>query len=44
MGPYFGIKDGGTGAGRSQVYPSEAINLHYVLRLTLAFCRAFWIT
>jgi formyltetrahydrofolate synthetase len=28
LSPYFGIKDGGTGAGRSQAYPSEAINLH----------------
>ena len=28
LGPYFGIKDGGTGAGSSRVYPSEAINLH----------------
>jgi formate--tetrahydrofolate ligase len=30
LGPYFGIKGGGTGAGRSQVCPSEAINLHFV--------------
>ncbi|MGA2506280.1 MAG: formate--tetrahydrofolate ligase [Chitinispirillaceae bacterium] len=30
LGPYFGIKGGGTGAGRSQVCPSESINLHFV--------------
>jgi formate--tetrahydrofolate ligase len=30
LGPYFGIKGGGTGAGRSQVMPAEAINLHFV--------------
>ncbi len=30
LGPYFGIKGGGTGAGRSQVVPAEAINLHFV--------------
>ena len=30
LGPYFGIKGGGTGAGRSQVAPSEDINLHFV--------------
>lgn len=30
LGPYFGIKGGGTGAGRSQVCPSEAVNLHFV--------------
>src|SRR5512135_565054 len=30
LGPYFGIKGGGTGAGRAQVVPSEAINLHFV--------------
>ncbi len=30
LGPYFGIKGGGTGAGRSKVCPSEAINLHFV--------------
>ncbi len=29
LGPYFGIKGGGTGAGRSKVVPSEAINLHF---------------
>jgi formate--tetrahydrofolate ligase len=29
LGPYFGIKGGGTGAGRSQVVPAEAINLHF---------------
>jgi formate--tetrahydrofolate ligase len=30
LGPYFGVKGGGTGAGKSQVVPSEAINLHFV--------------
>ena len=30
LGPYFGIKGGGTGAGRSKLVPSEAINLHFV--------------
>ena len=30
LGPYFGIKGGGTGAGKAQVVPSEAINLHFV--------------
>src|SRR5512142_3091153 len=30
LGPYFGIKGGGTGAGCSQVVPAEAINLHFV--------------
>lgn len=30
LGPYFGMKGGGTGAGKSQVVPSEAINLHFV--------------
>jgi len=30
LGPYFGIKGGGTGAGRSQVMPAEDINLHFV--------------
>jgi formate--tetrahydrofolate ligase len=30
LGPYFGIKGGGTGAGRSQLAPAEAINLHFV--------------
>jgi formate--tetrahydrofolate ligase len=30
LGPYFGIKGGGTGSGRSQVVPAEAINLHFV--------------
>ncbi|HUI92781.1 MAG TPA: formate--tetrahydrofolate ligase, partial [Chitinivibrionales bacterium] len=29
LGPYFGIKGGGTGAGRSQVVPAEAVNLHF---------------
>lgn len=30
LGPYFGIKGGGTGAGRAQVAPAETINLHFV--------------
>jgi formate--tetrahydrofolate ligase len=30
LGPYFGVKGGGTGGGCSQVCPSEAINLHFV--------------
>ncbi|HPA16653.1 MAG TPA: formate--tetrahydrofolate ligase [Verrucomicrobiae bacterium] len=30
LGPYFGIKGGGTGAGRAQVVPAEDINLHFV--------------
>lgn len=30
LGPYFGIKGGGTGAGASQVMPAEDINLHFV--------------
>lgn len=30
LGPYFGIKGGGTGAGRAQVMPAEDINLHFV--------------
>ena len=29
LGPYFGIKGGGTGAGRAQVTPAEDINLHF---------------
>jgi formate--tetrahydrofolate ligase len=29
LGPYFGIKGGGTGAGQSKIMPSEAINLHF---------------
>ncbi|MHA2620485.1 MAG: formate--tetrahydrofolate ligase [bacterium JZ-2024 1] len=29
MGPVFGIKGGGTGAGRAQVVPGESINLHF---------------
>lgn len=28
MGPIFGVKGGATGGGRSQVIPSESINLH----------------
>jgi formate--tetrahydrofolate ligase len=30
LGPYFGIKGGGTGAGKAQVAPAEDINLHFV--------------
>ena len=30
LGPYFGLKGGGTGAGWSQVTPAEDINLHFV--------------
>ncbi|MBI5386666.1 MAG: formate--tetrahydrofolate ligase [Verrucomicrobia bacterium] len=30
LGPYFGIKGGGTGGGRAQVVPAEDINLHFV--------------
>ena len=30
LGPYFGIKGGGTGTGKAQVMPAEDINLHFV--------------
>lgn len=30
LGPYFGIKGGGTGSGKARVVPSEDINLHFV--------------
>lgn len=30
LGPYFGIKGGGAGAGKSQVTPAEDVNLHFV--------------
>ena len=30
LGPYFGMKGGGTGGGRAQVVPAEDINLHFV--------------
>jgi formate--tetrahydrofolate ligase len=30
LGPYFGVKGGGTGAGHAQVTPAEDINLHFV--------------
>jgi formate--tetrahydrofolate ligase len=30
LGPYFGVKGGGTGAGLAQVMPAEDINLHFV--------------
>ena len=29
LGPYFGIKGGGTGGGHAQVVPAEDINLHF---------------
>ena len=29
LGPYFGIKGGGTGSGHAQVVPAEDINLHF---------------
>src|SRR5438876_4745001 len=29
LGPVFGAKGGGTGGGRSQVIPSDRINLHF---------------
>jgi formate--tetrahydrofolate ligase len=29
LGPVFGVKGGATGGGRSQVLPSEKINLHF---------------
>ena len=29
MGPVFGMKGGGTGAGKAQVVPAEEINLHF---------------
>jgi formate--tetrahydrofolate ligase len=29
LGPVFGVKGGATGGGRSQVLPSETINLHF---------------
>ncbi|MBE7082673.1 MAG: formate--tetrahydrofolate ligase [Clostridiales bacterium] len=29
LGPVFGIKGGATGGGKSQVYPSDEINLHF---------------
>ena len=30
LGPYFGLKGGGTGGGCAQVVPAEDINLHFV--------------
>ena len=30
LGPYFGIKGGGTGTGHAQIVPAEDINLHFV--------------
>jgi len=29
LGPVFGVKGGGTGGGRSQLFPMEDINLHF---------------
>jgi formate--tetrahydrofolate ligase len=29
LGPYLGMKGGGTGGGRSQVVPADDINLHF---------------
>jgi len=29
LGPYFGIKGGGTGGGRAQLTPAEDINMHF---------------
>lgn len=29
MGPVFGMKGGGAGGGRAQLYPSDEINLHF---------------
>ncbi len=29
LGPYFGVKGGGTGGGRSQLTPAEDINMHF---------------
>jgi formate--tetrahydrofolate ligase len=29
LGPYLGMKGGGTGGGRSQVVPSDDVNLHF---------------
>ena len=29
LGPYFGIKGGGTGAGKAQLVPAEDVNLHF---------------
>ena len=29
LGPYFGIKGGGTGSGYAQIVPAEDINLHF---------------
>ena len=36
LGPYFGIKGGGTGAGLSQVTPAEDINMHFTGDLAAA--------
>ena len=30
LGPYFGMKGGGTGTGHAQVVPAEDVNLHFV--------------
>ena len=29
LGPYLGMKGGGTGGGRSQVVPADDVNLHF---------------
>jgi formate--tetrahydrofolate ligase len=29
LGPVFGLKGGGTGGGRAQIFPSELVNLHF---------------
>src|SRR5262245_39995856 len=29
LGPYLGMKGGGTGGGRSQVVPADDINMHF---------------
>ena len=36
LGPYFGIKGGGTGAGQAQVTPAEDINMHFTGDLAAA--------
>jgi formate--tetrahydrofolate ligase len=36
LGPYFGIKGGGTGAGLAQVTPAEDINMHFTGDLAAA--------
>jgi formate--tetrahydrofolate ligase len=36
LGPYFGIKGGGTGAGLAQVTPAEDVNMHFTGDLAAA--------